>query len=47
MVNNKFQTQEGNNQNIRFLNGKNYTPLETKANKNNVKLKQRRQLPMK
>jgi hypothetical protein len=34
MVNNKFQTQEGNNQNIRFLNGKNYTPLETKANKN-------------
>jgi hypothetical protein len=31
MANTKFKTQEGSNQNTRFLNGKNYTPPETKA----------------
>jgi hypothetical protein len=31
MVNSNFQTQEGNNQNTRFLNGKNHTPPETKV----------------
>jgi hypothetical protein len=34
MANTKFQTQEGSNQNSSFLNGKNHTPPETKANKN-------------
>jgi hypothetical protein len=34
MSNTKFQTQEGSNQNTSFLNGKNHTPPETKANKN-------------
>jgi hypothetical protein len=48
MANTKFQTQEGGNQNTRFLNGKNHTPLETKANKKiSVKLNQSRQLPLK
>jgi hypothetical protein len=31
MANTKFKTQEGSNQNIGFLNGKNHTPPETKA----------------
>jgi hypothetical protein len=31
MVNTKFQTQEGSNQNTWFLNGKNHTPLGTQA----------------
>jgi hypothetical protein len=34
MANTKFQTQEDSNQNTSFLNGKNHTPPETKANKN-------------
>jgi hypothetical protein len=34
IVNTKFQTQEGSNQNTSFLNGKTHTPPETKANKN-------------
>jgi hypothetical protein len=34
MANTKFPTQEGSNQNTSFLNGKNHTPPETKANKN-------------
>jgi hypothetical protein len=34
MVNTKFQTQEGSNQNTSILDGKNQTPPETKANKN-------------
>jgi hypothetical protein len=33
MTNTMFQTQEGSNQDTRFLNGKNHTPPETKANK--------------
>jgi hypothetical protein len=33
MINIKFETQEGSNQNIRFLNGKiPYSPPETKTN---------------
>jgi hypothetical protein len=31
MANTKFKIQEGSNQNPGFLNGKNYTPPETKA----------------
>jgi hypothetical protein len=31
MANTKFETQEGSNQNIGFLNGKNRTPPKTKA----------------
>jgi hypothetical protein len=34
MANTMFETQEGSNQNTSFLNGKNHTPPETKANKN-------------
>jgi hypothetical protein len=34
MANTKFETEEGSNQNTSFLNGKNHTPLETKAHKN-------------
>jgi hypothetical protein len=34
MANTKFQTQVGTNQNTGFLNGKNHTPPEIKANKN-------------
>jgi hypothetical protein len=34
MADNKFKTQEGSNQNTSFLNGKNHTPPEAKANKN-------------
>jgi hypothetical protein len=32
MINNKFSTQEGSNQNTRFLNAKDHTPPETKVN---------------
>jgi hypothetical protein len=32
MVNTNFQTQEGSNHNTSFLNGKNHTPPEIKAN---------------
>jgi hypothetical protein len=32
MTNTKFSTQEGNNQNTRFLNAKDHTPPESKAN---------------
>jgi hypothetical protein len=34
MANTNSQTQEGSNQNTSFLNGKNNTPPEMKANKN-------------
>jgi hypothetical protein len=34
MTNTNFETQEDSNQNTSYFNGKNYTPLETKANKN-------------
>jgi hypothetical protein len=34
MVNTNFPTQEGSNQNMRFLNAKNHTPPESKANHN-------------
>jgi hypothetical protein len=34
MANTKFPTQEGSKQNTSFLNDKNHTPPETKANKN-------------
>jgi hypothetical protein len=57
MTNTKFSTQEGSNQNMRFLNAKDHTPPEAKANhklplkprqiKSNAKLNQRRQLPLK
>jgi hypothetical protein len=53
MANTKFPTQEGSDQNIRFLNTKDHTPPETKANyklphkrretKSSAKLNQRRQ----
>jgi hypothetical protein len=33
MANTKFKTQESSNQNTSFLNGKNHTSPETKANK--------------
>jgi hypothetical protein len=32
MTNTKFETQEDNNQNTSFLNGKNHTPPETEVN---------------
>jgi hypothetical protein len=32
MANTTFQTQEGNNENMRFLNAKYHTPPEAKAN---------------
>jgi hypothetical protein len=32
MANTKLQTQEGSNQNTRFLNAKDHTPPESKAN---------------
>jgi hypothetical protein len=57
MTNNKFSTQEGSNQNMRFLNAKDHTPPEAKVNhklplkqrqiKSSSKLNQRRQLPLK
>jgi hypothetical protein len=47
MANTRFQTQEGSNQNIGFLNCKNYTPLETKANKNKRQTQTRTPTPPK
>jgi hypothetical protein len=57
MTNTKFSTQEGSNQNMRFLNAKDHIPPEAKANhklplkprqiKSSAKLNQRRQLPLK
>jgi hypothetical protein len=57
MTNTKLSTQEGSNQNMRFLNAKDHTPPEAKANhkfplkpkqiKSSAKLNQRRQLPLK
>jgi hypothetical protein len=56
MSNIKFWIQEGSNQNTRFLNAKDYTPLKTKADHNlslkprqiklSAKLNKRRQLPL-
>jgi hypothetical protein len=47
MANTKFKTKEGSNQNSRFLNGKSYTPPETKANQTKRQAQPKRQLPMK
>jgi hypothetical protein len=57
MANTTFQTQEGSNENMRFLNAKDHTPPEAKANhklplkpwqtKSSAKLGKRRQLPLK
>jgi hypothetical protein len=45
MANTKFLTQEGSNQNTSFLNGKNHTPPETKANKNKHQTQTKRSTP--
>jgi hypothetical protein len=57
VANIKFQTQEGSNQNTRFLNVKDHTPPEAKPNhklplkprqiKSSVNLNKRRQIPLK
>jgi hypothetical protein len=47
MVNIKFQIQEDSNQDMRFLNAKDHTPLEPKAKHNKRQIQQRCQLPLK
>jgi hypothetical protein len=45
MANIKFQTQEGSNQNTRFLNAKNHTPLEPKAKHNKHQTQSKTRIP--
>jgi hypothetical protein len=45
MTNTNFQTQEGSTQNIRFLNVKDHTPPETKANQTKRQTQQKTLTP--
>jgi hypothetical protein len=47
MKNTNFQTQEGRNQSTSFLNGKNHTPPEIKANKNKRQTQPKTATPLK
>jgi hypothetical protein len=46
MTNTKFSTQEGSNQNTMFLNAKDHTPPESKANQTKRKIQPKTPTPL-